>query len=440
MAVSTELWRRWVAFDAGDMPEHVWRWASLCVLDWTGCAIRGSEQPISLLLRAEYADREGPAALVGAERATADVPTAALINGAASHALDFDDSNGTGLGYHPAAPAVPAALAIAQARHASGADFLRAVVAGYEFSHRVGVALGGPAVFVKGWHPTKLLGVFGSLAAAASLMGLTEEEFGNPFGIAASLSSGSQATFGTMTKPLHPGLAAQAGITAARLGRRGITANPEALEAMGGLAELVGDGVVHRDDVADYDGQWVIDRTIFKAHAACLGTHASIDAALAAAEGLGPAGIERVTVRIHPATFRVCRFDVPETGYQAKFSVRAATTLALLRENTGDPELYGDDRVHSADFLDLVSRVDVEGDPGLRRRNSDVEITTTDGRTLRAHGDSTIPQTDLELLELRLRAKFHALAAPVIGEHRADALADRLLETRSVEDVAALVP
>ena len=440
MAISTELWRRTVAFDRSAVPEEVWRWAELCVLDWAGCAIAGSEQPIGELLRAEYAGAPGPAVLIGADPATADVPVAALINGAASHALDFDDSNGTGLGYHPAAPAVPAALAIAQAGHASGEDLLAAVVAGYEFSHRVGVAIGGPAAFVKGWHPTKMLGVFGSLAAAASLMGLAEAEFGSAFGIAASLAGGTQANFGTMTKPLHPGLAARAGITAARLGRRGITANPEALEATAGLAELLGDGAVHAEEVHAWDGQWVIARNIFKVHAACLGTHASIEAALAAARDLPVEAIERVAVRINPRTFRVCRFDVPDTGYEAKFSVRAATALTLLRENTGDPALYSDERVHAEDFLDMMSRIVVEGDPRLRPRNSDIEITTTGGRTLRAHGDSTIPLTDLVRLRARLRAKFQALAEPVIGRARSDALAERILTLRSAPDVASLAP
>ena len=435
MAIATDLWKRYGRLQEADVPETTWRWAQHSVLDWYGVTLAGSTQPLSRLLREEYADSSGPAAIVGAG-GSADIRTAALLNGAAAHALDFDDSNKAGGGHHPSAPVLPAALAVAQAERRPGAEFLAAVVAGFEFSYRVGAAMGG-GLFRKGWHPTSALGVFGALAAAATLLKLDEEEFGNAFGIAASLSGGLQANFGTMTKPLHAGLAAQSGVTAARLGRRGITARAEALETMAGLAELMGDGEVHPGELAELDGAWITTRTIFKYHASCLGTHAPIEAARAASAGVGRDEVGAVDVRVSPLSLRICRFDYPGTGLEAKFSIRAATALTLLKDDTGDPATFSDERVHAADFLDMMARIEVRTDPDVPGQNSYVTLGTRGGRHFEGHADSSIPASDLDAQEAKLRRKFRALAEPALGD-RATALADRLLNVRSVPDMAAL--
>lgn len=437
MAISTELWRQYGRLDEAPVPDEVWRWASHCVLDWYGVSVLGSTEPLSLLLREEYAASTGPCSIIGTDR-TADPGTAALLGGAAAHAIDFDDSNKAGGGHHPGAPVIPVAYAIAQAEHRSGAEFLAAVVAGYEFAYAIGEALGA-GIFRKGWHPTLALGVFGALAAAGSLLRLDEREFGNAFGIAASLSGGLQANFGTMAKPLHAGLAAQSGITAARLGRRGVTANPEALEAMGGLAELMGDGTIHRDLLDAARGGWVITRNIFKVHASCLGTHAPIEATRKAAAGLRAEDVERVVVRVHPLSRRICRFDRPETGLQAKFSIQATTAMALLGDDLADPATFSDARVREPDFAAMLARVELRPDDGMISQHALVEIDTRDGRRLEGHHDSSIPASDLDVQERRLLQKFLANTAPVLGAGTA-AFADRLLRVRSEDDVAALVP
>ena len=435
MAIATDLWRQFGRLTEADVPEAAWAWAQHCVLDWYGVTLAGSREPLSSLLRAEYAGSSGPASIVGSDT-SADIRTAALINGAASHALDFDDSNRAGGGYHPSAPTLPAALAVGQAEGSSGAEFLAAVVSGIEFSYRIGSALGG-RLFEKGWHPTSTLGVFGALAAAATLLQLDEAEFGNAFGIAASLSAGVQANFGTMTKPLHAGLAAQAGVTAARLGRRGITARADALENMAGLAELMGEGRVHRDELESLRDSWIVTRTIFKYHASCLGTHASIEATRSAASEIGRGDVGTVVVKVNPMSKRICRFDYPSTGLESKFSVRAATALTLLGDNTGDPATFSDARVHEQEFLAMMARIDVQADPEVARQNSFVSVETRDGRHLVGHSDSSIPASDVDAQEAKLRRKFVALAEPALGDQAAS-MADRLLDVRSVPNVASL--
>jgi 2-methylcitrate dehydratase PrpD len=435
VAIATDLWRRYGRLYEADVPETTWRWAQHSVLDWYGVTLAGSTQPLSRLLRDEYADSSGPAAIVGTS-ATADVRTAALLNGAASHALDFDDSNKAGGGHHPSAPVLPAALAVAQAEQSPGTEFLAAVVAGFEFSYRIGAVMGG-GLFKKGWHPTSALGVFGALAAAATLLKLDEEQFGNAFGIAASLSAGLQGNFGTMTKPLHAGLAAQSGVTAARLGRRGITARADALETMAGLAELMGDGAVHPDELGQLADAWITTRTIFKYHASCLGTHAPIEAARAASAGVGRDEVDTIVVTVNPMSTRICRFDYPSTGLEAKFSIRAATALTLLKDNTGDPATFSDERVHAPDFLDMMARIEVRADPDVPSQNSYVALDARGGRQFKGHADSSIPALDADEQEAKLRRKFLALGEPALG-NRATDLAGRLLDVRSIANMAAL--
>ena len=435
MAISADLWQQYGRLWESSVPDEVWRWASHCVLDWYGVTAIGSSETLSRLLQDEYVDSVGPASIVGLGW-TADIRTAALLNGAAAHSMDFDDAN---FASHPAAYVLPAAYAVGQAEGSSGKEFLAAVLAGYELSYRIDVAL-GKVIFAKGWHPTKALGVFGALAAAGTLMRLSDEEFGNAFGIAASLSGGLQANFGTMTKPLHAGLAAEAGITAARLGRRGITANPEALESMAGLAELMGDGQVHRDLLDQESDDWVITRNIFKYHASCLGTHASIDAALkAAAGGLDPREIDQIRVHVNPRSKRICRFDYPKTGLEAKFSIEATTAMALLEDDLADPATFSDERVRRQDFTDMMARLVFVPEEDQKSLQSDVEIDLKDGRRLHGHHDSSIPAADLDAQEERLTQKFLTHATPALGD-KAAGFARRLLDVRSEANVAALVP
>src|SRR5262249_29296070 len=156
------------------------------------------------------------------------VVDAALVNGVAAHALDFDDCSNAFDG-HPSAPILPGLFALADAMPVSGRDFIAAYVAGFETETRIARAA-NHCHFDKGWHSTATLGVFGAAAAAAQLLGLSDAQTATALAIAASLSSGLKANFGTMTKPLHVGRCAQNGVTAATLAREGVTANHAVFE------------------------------------------------------------------------------------------------------------------------------------------------------------------------------------------------------------------
>ena len=430
--LTARLWKRYGDLTRADLPADVERVAGQCALDWFGCTLAGSREPLSVILRGELHD-PGPASIVGTDR-TAGVLAAALVNGAAGHALDFDDTH-TVMNGHPTVPVLPAALALAEEQGRSGADLLCALVVGIEVECRVAAVL-GPEHYAKGWHQTSTVGVFGAAAAAGWLLGLDDDAFGHAVGIAASGSAGLKANFGTMTKPLHAGHAAQWGLLAARLAAHGYTADPDAVGANQGLAQAAGGGALHPDRLDRHDDEWLTPRTLFKYHAACYLTHAGIEATSSLLDG---SRVETVTLTVHPSLLDVCGIPDPTTGLEAKFSLRGTQALTLAGVDTTDIANYDDATVDRHDIRALVERVTVTTDPSLSTTEA-VVVVDGGGRRREATWDAGVPATDLDAQGRRLRSKFAALAGPVLGAGRADALADALGDLSGVADVRSLRP
>lgn len=436
--IASQLADSYAGLEIDDLPHDAVTVARQCVLDWLGCALAGSDEPLSEVLRDELLEAmSGPSTIVGHGGTTSAV-TAALINGAAGHALDYDDTHTTMSG-HPTAPVLPAVLALAEQLGSPGAKVLTALVIGIEVECRLGAVL-GPEHYGKGWHATGTLGVFGAAAACARLLDLDSDRWGHALGLAGTQSSGLKASFGTMAKPFHAGRAAADGLLAARLAARGFTANPAVVEAAQGLAEAAGAGRADADRLERYDGRWLITETLFKYHAACYLTHAAIDAAAALRGDVGDvSSIEAVDVTVHPSLLGVCAIERPRTGLEGKFSVRATTAMSLLGDDTADPALYTDGRVAEEDVVSLRDRVTVHTEPGHPTTWSAVRVRTSDGRELSTERDSGTPASDLDDQGRRLRAKFDALATPVIGGDAAAALADEVSRLGDQPDVVALL-
>jgi 2-methylcitrate dehydratase PrpD len=418
MSITADLWERFGRLELGDLPADVDTVARQCVLDWFACAMAGSGELLAVILREALAGADGPASVVGTDRRTGALQ-AALVNGAAGHALDFDDTH-TVMGGHPTVPVFPAALALAEELDRSGADLLAAYVAGVEVESRLGAGI-GPEHYAKGWHVTSSIGIFGATAAAGHLLGLDARQFGHAMGLAASQSSGLKANFGTMTKPFHAGHAAERGLLSARLAQRGFTANPDALDTNQGLAQAAGDGAWHPERAARH-GDWMLTATLFKYHAACYLTHAAIEAT---ATLTNPGDdVDAVTLTVNPAILDVCGIPRPTTGLEAKFSLTATTAFTALGIDTTDPASFTDANANDQRVQRLIERVTVNTDDRLRTTQARVEVRRGD-HTASAECDSGVPATDLVAQGRKLRAKFTGLVDPLIGVE-AKALADRI--------------
>jgi len=328
MNVSPEaLWDRYRGLTYAELPDDVKTVAGHCIRDWFACVLAGVDEPLAAILREEFADRVGPCTLVGTGLHS-HATVAALINGATSHALDFDDTS-MSMGGHPTAPVFPAALALAEERGASGAELITALVVGIEIESLLGSAIGSKH-YAKGWHVTSTMGVFGAAAAASFLLRLNTEQFGHAMGLAASQAGGLKANFGTMTKPFHAGHAAERGLLSARLAARGFTANPDAFSGNQGLVEAAGVGTLDQARLAATDGRWLISDTLFKYHAACYLTHAAIESCLQLHTAVDPVDLSTATVTVHPSLLDICAIPRPSTGLEAKFSLTGTTAMAIL--------------------------------------------------------------------------------------------------------------
>jgi 2-methylcitrate dehydratase PrpD len=417
-----------------EIPEEAREAARHCLLDFLGTALAGSHEPLTEILVREVVRDEAAseATLIGrTERASRE--NAALVNGAAGHALDFDDTH-TAMGGHPSVPVLPALLALAESTGANGRDLLSALVAGVELECRIGRLLGA-GHYALGFHTTGTVGTFGAAAACAHLLGLDAETWLHALGLAGTQAAGLKSGFGTMAKPLHAGRAAAAGLLAAGLARGGFTAQTAILEAAQGFAATHAGGEPTAAALAAQPGHLQIRDTLFKYHAACYLTHAAIEAAreLRRRDALDAEKITAVDVEVHPVLLGVCNIQEPSTGLEGKFSLRATTALALLDRDTGDPETFSDAAMADPRLVALRDRVRVTPCEGLTPTQARVSVASPSGRS-ESVVDTGVPAADLEEQRERLMRKFQLLATPVLGSEQTQALADAAL---CVQDLAS---
>jgi 2-methylcitrate dehydratase PrpD len=258
--------------------------------------------------------------------------SAAFVNTAASHALDYDDCS-TVIGGHPSAPLVAPVLALSEWLSASGADALDAYVAGFETQAALG-RMAMPEHYEIGWHPTATFGIFGATAACAKLLRLDTERMATAFCIAVSMTAGVKANFGSDMKPLQVAMAARNGLWAALLVISGCTAKPDAFESEKGWFTLFNNGALHEfEDSADGRRWHLLDPGIaIKQHPCCGSAHSAIDAAVEIFRDRGSvalAEVERVSIRMHPKRLGHTNNPHPESGLAGKFSSQFLTATAL---------------------------------------------------------------------------------------------------------------
>jgi 2-methylcitrate dehydratase PrpD len=428
-----------------DCPDAAIAQVRRAALDTLGVMLAGAAEPAAASVRA-VARAEGGAPLctvLGTVLRTA--PTwAALANGTAGHAHDFDDTNFALLG-HPSAPLLAAALAAAEAEPADGAAVVLAYLIGFEVSTTLGAAL-NPAHYTRGWHATASIGSLGCAAAAASVLGLEAGPTRHALGIAASLASGLKENFGSMTKPFHAGHAARNGVFAALVAREGLTASDSALEGRQGYAAAFGAATL-APDVFDALGQgWQIltSGIAVKPYPSCALTHSAIDALLElrARHSLTAEQVAEMEVGVNQVVPDVLRHHAPTTGLERKFSMEycAAAALAAGRVDLGS---FDDGPVADAGTRGLMERVRMVVDPSLpdglnEHAWSRVSVRLRDGRALTTPPRGASGHPDQPLTDAQLRAKFLACAGPVLGADAADGVAAQIEHLEDIPDIRAL--
>lgn len=334
-SIAGELARRIVAMRYGDLPEQAVHWAKIGILDTVAVTLAGSiEDCVRILSNVDgVGAAAGPSLVFGSGRRVPALD-AALINGTAAHALDFDDVAHS-IGGHPSVPLVPAIVALGEQVEASGKDAILAYVVGFETESRIARAV-HPYHYDRGWHPTTTIGVFGTVAAAARILKLTEAETATALSLAASLAAGVKANFGTMTKPLHVGHCARSGVLAALLAKGGFTAGARAFEHPQGYLNVF-NGAGNYDTAKIFE-DWanpldIVDPGLgLKQYPCCGSTHPAIDAMLELRRqhDTKPDDVATVEVLTNPRRLPHTDKPKPRNGLEGKFSIQYVTLRALL--------------------------------------------------------------------------------------------------------------
>lgn len=439
VAVTAELAKKAAHLAWNDLPDDLVERTKQCLLDWFAVTIPGAQDELTgILVREAIEDgAKGPATLVG--RAEKTLPsTAALINGAASHALDYDDVN-FAMGGHPTVTVVPALLALGEQMKASGRLFIESFVAGYETSGRIG-RLVAPSHYTKGFHVTGTVGSFSATAAAGRMLGLTDRQLAVAFGIAATQAAGLKANFGTMCKPLHAGTASEHGLRAARLALRGFTARDDSLECDQGFASSQSDHLEVDTALGEPPQGWHLRNNLFKYHAACYLTHAPIECAkeIRLKSNFPPERVKKILLRIDSGADKVCNIESPRTGLEAKFSLRQTVAMALTGVDTANLESYSDAVTQEPKIRALRDKMAIEFKPRWAHSVAEMAIELDDGTMLETRHDSGIPWADVARQRTALETKFDSLVTPVLGAAGARRLHDTIDRIDTLADVGEL--
>lgn len=414
--------------------------AKRAVIDWYAAALPGTQIESVRLLELAVSDDldHGRAKLVLGRQAT--TRAAALVNGAAAHAAELDDSFRDAM-YHPGAATIAAALATAQETGISGEDFLRSVIIGYELSTRIGMVMG--RAHYRYWHNTGTIGAFGSTAAAAATYRLDARSFAHALATVATFSAGLQQAFrmDSMSKPLHPGRAAEAGVLAAQLARRGVTGSLDILEGEAGLGQAMSDGPSWTGIVDTFGDDFHITRLTVKNHVGCGHVFPAIDGALTLQRqyGVDATDIRHIHIDTYQAALAIACHEKPETANEARFSLKYMVATALVY---GDVRLnaFSPERIDCLATRALMSRITVAVSTELdmkfpQERAASIMFELNNGQRLTylqpmRKGDPELPLTDRELEE-----KFMELTTTAISRKRAAQLLKTLWNAPQRESV-----
>ncbi len=420
-----------------DIPAGVRHEAARAIVNWSGCAVGGAGHETITRALAAIAPFQGPPqATVFGRSERLDAPHAALLNGMSSHLLDFDDTHARAV--HPSAPVLPALFAFAEWHRISGAELLHAFVLGVEAECRIGLSV-FPEHHDLGWHITGTAGVFGAAAAIGKLLGLSAQQMTWALGIAATQAAGLQEVFGSMSKSLHPGRAAQNGFMAAMLARQGFTSSEQAIEGKRGFGRVLSTRFDANTITAELGQHYELSQNMYKPYACGLVVHAVIDACIALREqhALRPEQIEHIKLIVSPRTLQMTNHPTPSTGLEGKFSVFHVAAAAIVFGTIGETQ-FSDDCVLDARVLAVRQRITVTVDEALSRTQATVRLHLTDGRAIEHRVEHALGTIGRPMSDRDLDTKFHGLTDEVLGAGPSGELLDLCWSVATLADAGSI--
>ncbi len=420
-----------------DIPQAVRHEATRALLNCLGCAIGSARhETVDNALAAIKEFAGPPQAAVFGRGERLDILHAALINGISTHVLDYDDTHARAV--HPSAPLWPALLAFAEWKKISGADLIHAYVLGVETECRIALSV-FPEHYDRGWHITGTTGIFGAAAAAGKLLGLNEQQMAWAMGIAATQSSGLREMFGSMCKSLHPGRAAQGGLTAALLAAKNFTSSERVIEAGRGWAHVTSTRFDADVITGELGTRFELMSNMYKPFACGLVVHAAIDGCiqLRNEHHLQPQDIARVDLTVCPIVMELTAIKEPQTGLEGKFSIFHAAATSIVFGAAGEPQ-FADAAVRDERVVALRRRVNVAPDAALKKIQARITITLHDGRALTKFVEHALGTLARPMSDADLETKFRSLTDGVLPPAQADRLIKLCWSAPDLADAAEI--
>lgn len=444
-----EILARYVQrIDFSDIPSEVIEQTKLHLLDTLGVGIAGTRTKwATSVLNFGLRHAVNGASTIWGNQRKLNSTSAALINGTAAHSLDFDDDPGI---CHIGAVIVPASIALGEEERISGKELLTAVIIGYDVVTRLEEALDGERMFARGFHPTAICGAIGAAAAASKILSLKEEGVTSSFGIAGSFASGLMEFLsdGSMTKRIHPGWAAQAGINAALLAKEGFTGPKKIFEGEYGLRAFSG-YFSETKLVAELGTRFDVVNSSLKKYPCCLYSASAVDAilGLSAKNGLHASDVKSINARVRKVALDLVgrpidRKQNPETVLDAQMSLPYSVAVALI-DRKALLEQFAEDRIRDKKVLDLAKKITVSFDPEIDKLPSsnlatvlDVELENGDRISVRADnywGHPSNPLSKEEVFE-----KFRYCSSFGLSYQSVELLLERIMTLETMETVQKL--
>ncbi len=454
--ITTEVAKFVTELNFDDLPPEALRIGKRCILDGIGLILAGSFEKCSQILIAfsQNISQAKGAGVFGKTPLTVSAPFAALINGTAGHAMDWDDSQLSvssgriyGLLTHPTIPPLTASLAASQeVGGVSGRTFLNAFLTGFEVECKIAEAI-NPDHYKKGFHSSGTIGTFGAAMSAAKLLGLNETQVRHTIGISASMTSGIRANFGTMTKPLHVGRAASNGVTAALLAQNGFEANREALDGPWGYFSVFGRGF-DAEMISGCLGKphTIVDPGVsIKPYPCGVLTHPSMDAMLSIVteHDIEPADIKKVVLFAGSNILNPIRYKIAHDELEAKFCMPFLLAAIAISRKAGVSE-FTDEFVNAPLTQELMGKIHTKFDQEIEAKGWDkirsrVEVSLNDGRTFTKEADENYRGgPDNPLTDEQLQDKFTDCAKRLLdadARRKVFQTIDRLEEIDRIEEL-----
>ena len=437
-----------------DIPPEVFRLAQGFVLDGLGVIVAGSTEKGSRILHNYIRQMGGSAeATVIGPRFAAPAPKAALANGASGHAMDYDDTQLStskegvyGLLTHPTIPVLSAVLAVGEKERISGKEMLLAYILGVEVECRIADAI-NPRHYQAGFHSTATIGGLGAAMAVGKLLGLKKEALARTLGLAASMASGLRENFGTMTKPLHAGRAAENGVTAAQLAERGFTSATNIIEAKRGLFNAMAGGGDDSKILGRLGNPYFMQEPgiSIKPYPSGSLSHPAQDVILELVKkhDLRAAQIDTVEVGTNSNVPNALIYPMPTTSLEGKFSIPFCMAIAILERKAGIAQ-FTDRKVRQPAVVELMKRVTLYVDAelealGFDQVRSRVRVKLKDGRTVEGRADVAKGHPLKPMNWAELAEKFQDCGRLVLSDNNIEVAIGLVAELDKLKNIVSLV-